>query len=72
MKHVNKTLEVNPEQIVGFKLYRSPSNQRLFNVVAYGKKEELLAVVETDLQFDEAAELVEVLNAGRVIEDVVA
>lgn len=72
MKHVNKTLEVNPEQIVGFKLYRSPTSQRLFNVVAYGKKEELLAVVETDLQFDEAANLAEVLNAGRVIEDVVA
>ena len=72
MKHVNKTLELNSEQIVGFKLYRSPTSQQLFNVVAYGKKEELLAVVETDLQFDEAADLVEVLNAGRVIEDVVA
>ena len=72
MKHVNKTLELNPEQIVGFKLYRSPTSQRLFNVGAYGKKEALLAVVETDLQFDEAADLVEVLNAGRVIEDVVA
>jgi len=62
MKFPDKFLEVNPQFIRGYKLYRSPSNQRLFNVVAYGAKDELLAVVETDLSFDDAQFAVEALN----------
>lgn len=62
MKLTDKFLEVNPSMIVGYKLYRSPSNQRLFNVVAYDAKDKLLAVVETDLSFDDASIMVESMN----------
>ena len=53
---------VNASEIKGYRLYRSVSSQRLFNVVAYNETEDVLFVVESDLDFDTAIDLVEKMN----------
>ena len=45
---------------------RSPTSFQRFNVVAVDKRGELLATVKVDLEFEDAAMMVEVLNGETV------
>lgn len=51
------------KEIFAYTLRRSILSKQLMNVVAVDKKGELLAVVEVDLPFDSAVEIVDTLNA---------
>lgn len=53
---------IKESDIAGFCLTRSPVDKRLFNVYACNSKDELLFSMWTDMQFEEAANLVETLN----------
>lgn len=53
---------VSAEEVLGFRVVRSLSSNLLYNVVAIGDNDEILAVVYTDLSADEAVELVGTLN----------
>ena len=55
------TLAIN-RQIYAYTLMRAVSSPRLLNVCAVNKKGELIVVVESDLEFDEASTQVEQLN----------
>ena len=49
-------------KIYAYNLMRSVSSLRLFNVVGLDKNGELLAVVDVDLEFDDAVSLLDKLN----------
>ena len=55
-------IEIVQDKIHGYTLRRSLSSPRLLDVVAMNNKSEMLTVVESDLDFDEAMQLVEALN----------
>lgn len=56
-------LKTIPEaDVLGFRIVRSTSSNRLFNIVAVGEKDEILVTVSTDLSADEAVELASTLN----------
>lgn len=55
------TKRINKE-IYAYTLMRSISSPRLLNICAVNKKGELIVVVESDLEFDDAATQVEYLN----------
>lgn len=57
VKLVNKEIYV-------FAIHRSICSKLLFNVVALDKKGVWLATVQPDISFDDAVEMVEVLNSG--------
>ena len=57
-----KNIEIGDERITGYTLRRSVSSPRLLDVVAMNDKAEMLAVVESDMDFDKAATLVDALN----------
>lgn len=50
------------EEITGYTLRRSVSSPYLVNVVAHNEKGEMLAVIESDMVFEDGAALVESLN----------
>lgn len=56
---IESTLVVNPNAIKGYRIFRSPTNHTLFNVVAVDKKDRLLFVVSADLTLEEAQDAVE-------------
>lgn len=51
------------EEIAGYTLRRSVSSPYLVNVVAHNEKGEMLAVIESDMVFEDGANLVEDLNS---------
>lgn len=55
------TLAINKE-IYAYTLMRAISSPRLLNICAVNKKGELIVVVESDLEFDDASAQVEHLN----------
>lgn len=55
-------IEIINERIAGYTLRRSVSSPRLLDVVAMNDKAEMLAVVESDMDFDKASALVDALN----------
>lgn len=55
------TKAINRE-IYAYTLMRAISSPRLLNICAVNKKGELIVVVESDLEFDDAATQVEQLN----------
>ena len=57
-----KNIEIGNERIAGYTLRRSVSSPRLLDVVAMNDKAEMLAVVESDMDFDKASALVDALN----------
>lgn len=57
---------VKESQVFAYTLRRAISSPRLFNVVAVDKQGEPLVVVESDLEFDDAAEEVEKRNKSFV------
>ena len=59
---LNEKIEVLDDKVSGYTLRRSVSSPQLLNVVAMNDKGELLAVVESDMEFDKAMELVDGLN----------
>jgi hypothetical protein len=56
------------DKIAAFTLNRSVSCPRLVNVVAVNQQGKLLAVVESDMKFEDGAEMVEKLNATDLVE----
>lgn len=54
--------EVINDTITAYTLRRSLSSPRLLDVVAMNAKGEMLTVVESDVDFDKAMQLVEALN----------
>lgn len=65
MQDTTQTLNlenITAEEVLGFRVIRTLHSNRLYNVVAVGKDDEILAVVYTDLSADEAVELVGTLN----------
>lgn len=51
------------EEITGYTLRRSVSSPYLVNVVAHNEKGDMLAVIESDMAFEDGANLVEDLNS---------
>lgn len=52
----------NTLYVHAYTITRSPTSFQKFNVVAVDRKGELLATVQVDLDFEEAAMMVEALN----------
>lgn len=54
----------NTLYVHAYTITRSPTSFQKFNVVAVDRKGELLATVQVDLDFEDAAMMVEALNAS--------
>ena len=59
---VNNPIEVLEDKVAGYTLRRSVSSPFLLNIVAMNDKGEMLAVVESDVEFDKAMQRVDRLN----------
>lgn len=59
---LNNPIEVLDDKVAGYTLRRSVSSPFLLNIVAMSDKGEMLAVVESDVEFDKAMQLVDQLN----------
>lgn len=58
-----ETLEqVDENEITGYCIHRSPTNRHLFNIFSHNAKGDLLAVVETDMEFEKAVAITEAVN----------
>lgn len=63
MKHnTNETEVIPPELIAGYVLLRSPTDRNLFNIYATDSEGELLFCAASDLTFEKASAMVEVVN----------
>lgn len=63
MKYVaNETIQIDPAQIAGYILLRSPTDKFKFNCYAVDKEDELLFCAASDLDFDKASAWVEAIN----------
>lgn len=62
---ITEEIEIVNDAIAGYTLRRSLSSPRLLDVVAINAKGEMLTVVESDVDFDKAMQLVEALNAPK-------
>lgn len=60
----DQEIEVVNGKIAGYTLRRSTSSPRLLCVVGCNEDGEMLVVVESDVEFDKAVELMEELNAN--------
>ena len=54
--------QLDTRYIHAYTITRSPTSFQRFNVVAVDRKGELLATVQVDLDFEDAAMMVEALN----------
>ncbi len=59
---MNNPIEVLDDKVAGYTLRRSVSSPFLLNIVAMNDKGEMLAVVESDVEFDKAMQRVDQLN----------
>jgi hypothetical protein len=57
-----QSTQLNKSSVHAFTITRSPTSFQKFNVVAVDRKGELLATVQVDLDFEDAAMMVEALN----------
>ena len=58
----NETIQIPPELIAGYILLRSPADKFKFNVYATDFKGDLLFCAASDLTFEKASAMVEVVN----------
>ena len=54
--------QINPDEIAGYLIKRSPTNKALFNVFAVVDNYEPLFCVESDLSLEEAQQKVDAVN----------
>ena len=54
--------QINPDEIAGYLIKRSPTNKALFNVFAVDDNYEPLFCVENDLSLEEAQQKVDAVN----------
>ena len=54
--------QINPDEIAGYVIQRSPTNKALFNVFAVDDNYEPLFCVECDLSLEEAQQKVDAVN----------
>ena len=54
--------QINPDEIAGYILFRSPTDKFKFNVYATDRDNELLFCVASDLDFEKASAWVEAIN----------
>ena len=59
---MSNPIEVLDDKVAGYTLRRSVSSPFLLNIVAMNDKGEMLAVVESDVEFDKAMQRVDQLN----------
>ena len=57
-----ETINIDPAQIAGYILLRSPTDKFKFNVYATDRGNELLFCVASDLDFEKASAWVEAIN----------
>ena len=57
-----ETINIDPAQITGYILLRSPTDKFKFNVYATDRDNELLFCVASDLDFEKASAWVEAIN----------
>lgn len=57
-----ETINIDPAQIAGYVLLRSPTDKFKFNCYAVDKEDELLFCAASDLDFDKASAWVEAIN----------
>lgn len=57
-----ETINIDPAQIAGYILLRSPTDKFKFNCYAVDKEGELLFCVAFDLDFDKASAWIEAIN----------
>lgn len=60
----NNLLHVNPPKVdlsdvAGYRIFRSPTNHTMVNIVAVDKKDRLLFVAMSDLTIEQAQEIIE-------------
>lgn len=60
--NTNETEVIPPELIAGYIIQRSPTNRNLFNVYAVSSSDDLLFCAASDLPFEKASAMVEVVN----------
>lgn len=60
--HIESLPALKPQEVQGYRIYRSPVQQMFFNIAAVDADDNLLVVVASDLNLDEAQELVSILN----------
>ena len=58
----NETIQIPPELIAGYIIQRSPTDKFKFNVLAVDNEGDLLFCVASDLPFEKASAMVEVVN----------
>lgn len=58
----NETIQIPPELIAGYIIQHSPTNRNLFNVYAVPSSDDLLFCAASDLTFEKASAMVEVVN----------
>ena len=54
--------QINPDEIAGYIIQRSPASNFLFDVFAVNQEGELLVCVESDLSLEEAQQKVDAVN----------
>ena len=54
--------QINPDEIAGYVIQRSPASNFLFDVFAVNQEGELLVCVESDLSLEEAQQKVDAVN----------
>ena len=57
-----ETIQINPDEIAGYVIQRSPASNFLFDVFAVNHEGELLVCVENDLSLEEAQQKVDAVN----------
>lgn len=60
--NTNETEVIPPELIAGYIIQRSPTNKNLYNIFAVDSTDNLLFCAASDLTFEKASAMVEVVN----------
>ena len=58
----NETIQIPPDLIAGYIIQRSPTDRNLFNIYATDSEGKLLFCAASDLTFEKASAMVEVVN----------
>lgn len=61
--NTNETEVIHPDNIAGYIIQRSPTNKLFFNVAAVSRDNEILFCVASDLSFERASTMVDVVNS---------
>ena len=60
--NINETIQIPPEMIAGYVIRRSPTDKFKYNIYAVDSDGDLLFCVASDLPFEKASAMVEVVN----------